>query len=297
MLHEGKPLAGAEGAFAAVDEGLLALRPNDSWDLLNAMVRQRGWGVETSTGQSEIIGRRHYGRKAVAAGGGGGKNATRELFDTLLLWKDRVQLDAQGEALIDVPLNDSLTSFRLVAMADAGAQQFGRGTRAFAHPDLQVLAGLPPLVRDGDRFAAMLTLRNTTSREMKVRATLQGAANSGAEITRVPLAFAPQDVVVAAGGAKEITWGVAVPAAAYSVTWEAAAEELGGMAGQEKATDRVKLTQLVSPAVPCVAAGDLQQLDAGDRSVAAPVDACPNGWEAGWHSAGRQPRSAARCPA
>ena len=58
------PSGGAEVAFAAVDEGLLALRNNDSWDLLHAMIQQRSWGVETSTAQSEIIGRRHYGRKA-----------------------------------------------------------------------------------------------------------------------------------------------------------------------------------------------------------------------------------------
>ncbi|MBC8055463.1 MAG: alpha-2-macroglobulin, partial [Rhizobiales bacterium] len=64
VTFEGKPLAGTEVAFAAVDDGLLALRANDSWDLLNAMFTQRAWGVETSTAQSEIIGRRHYGRKA-----------------------------------------------------------------------------------------------------------------------------------------------------------------------------------------------------------------------------------------
>jgi hypothetical protein len=46
-------------------------------------------GRATATAQSEIIGRRHYGRKAVAAGGGGGRGATRELFDTLLLWQPR----------------------------------------------------------------------------------------------------------------------------------------------------------------------------------------------------------------
>jgi uncharacterized protein YfaS (alpha-2-macroglobulin family) len=274
VLHEGKPLAGAEIAFAAVDEGLLALKPNDSWNLLAAMIQQRSWGVETSTGQSEIIGRRHYGRKAVAAGGGGGKNATRELFDTLLLWKDRVVLDANGEAVVEVPLNDSLTSFKLVAIADAGVQQFGSGSTSIrVTQDLQLLAGLPPLVREGDQFSAMLTLRNTTGREMKVRATLQGSAQSGSEITRTPLAFAPQEVVVAAGGAKEITWGVAVPADAFSVTWEAAAEELGG----EKAKDRVKLTQLVSPAVPLrVLQATLQQLD-GPVSIpiAAPVDGLP----------------------
>jgi uncharacterized protein YfaS (alpha-2-macroglobulin family) len=83
VMQGGKPVPGAQVAFAAVDEGLLALRDNDSWKLLEAMIRERAWGVETSTAQSEIIGRRHYGRKAVAAGGGGGRGSARELFDTL----------------------------------------------------------------------------------------------------------------------------------------------------------------------------------------------------------------------
>jgi uncharacterized protein YfaS (alpha-2-macroglobulin family) len=278
VVHDGKPLAGAEIAFAAVDDSLLALRPNDSWDLLNAMVQQRSWGVETATGQSEIIGRRHYGRKAVAAGGGGGKNATRELFDTLLLWKDRVVLDANGEAQVEVPLNDSLTSFSLVAIADAGLAQFGTGSASIrVTQDLQALSGLPPLVREGDRFSAMLTLRNTTTREMKVRASLQGTANSGAgdkeQITRSPLSFPPQDVVIAAGGAKEVVWPVDVPAEAFSITWEAAAEEQGA----DKARDRLKVTQLVSAAVPVrVLQATLQQLDGPfTLAIAPPADGLP----------------------
>ena len=88
-----------------------------------------------------------------------------------------------------MPLNDSLTSFRLVAVADADVQKFGTGSTSIrVTQDLQVLAGLPPLVREGDRFSAMLTLRNTTTREMKVRADLQGTANlpgaTGAEMQR-----------------------------------------------------------------------------------------------------------------
>jgi len=276
VAFDGKPLAGTEVAFAAVDEGLLALRNNDSWDLLNAMIQQRSWGVETSTAQSEIIGRRHYGRKAVAAGGGGGRGGTRELFDTLLLWKANVVLDANGEATIEVPLNDSLTSFKLVAIADAGMQQFGTGSASIrVTQDLQMLAGLPPLVREGDQFGAMLTLRNTTAREMKVHATLQGTANSGtgADIVRTPLALPAQDVVVAAGAAKELVWPVSIPADAFSVTWEAGADEQGG----EKSKDRIKVTQLVSPAVPVrVLQATLQQLEGTlTLPIAAPTDALP----------------------
>ena len=59
-------------ALAAVDQALLELMPNTSWNVLDAMLQRRSWGVATATAQMEIIGRRHYGRKAVAAGGGGG---------------------------------------------------------------------------------------------------------------------------------------------------------------------------------------------------------------------------------
>ena len=58
--------AGAELAFAAVDEGLLELRPNDSWALLDAMMDERPIEVWTSTAQMQVVGKRHYGRKAVA---------------------------------------------------------------------------------------------------------------------------------------------------------------------------------------------------------------------------------------
>jgi uncharacterized protein YfaS (alpha-2-macroglobulin family) len=278
VTQGGKPLAGADVAFAAVDEGLLALRGNDSWQLLDAMMKERPWGVETSTAQSEIIGRRHYGRKAVAAGGGGGRGATRELFDTLLVWKPSVVLDANGEATIEVPLNDSLTSFRLVAIADqadAEVQRFGTGgTSIRVSQDLQVLAGLPPLVRDGDRFAAMLTLRNTTAREMKVRASLQGTANlpgrAAGEIARLPIVLPAQDVVVGAGTAKEVVWSIDVPADAFSIVWEAAADE-----GVVK--DRLKLTQLVAAAVPVrVLQATLAQLDGTYMlPIAPPADALP----------------------
>lgn len=274
VSFEGKPLAGAEVAFAAVDEGLLALRSNDSWDLLSTMIQQRAWGVETATAQGEIIGRRHYGRKAVAAGGGGGRGSTRELFDTLLVWKAVVTLDANGEAQIEVPINDSLTSFKLVAIADAGTQQFGTGSASIrVTQDLQMLSGLPPLVRDGDRFSAMLTLRNTTARQMQVRATLQGVVNSGDEITRTPLTLPPQDVTLAAGAAQELVWPVDVPADAFSIAWEAGAEEQGG----DKARDKLKLTQLVSPAVPVrVLQATLQQLEGTlTLPIAAPADALP----------------------
>lgn len=264
VLRGGQPLAGGEVAFAAVDEGLLALMPNNSWELLEAMFQPRAWGVETSTAQNEIIGRRHYGRKAIAPGGSGGRNPTRELFDTLLLWQPAVKLDAQGRATIDVPLNDSLTSFRLVAIADSGADQFGTGSASIrVSQDLQMLAGLPTLVRGGDQFEALYTLRNTTARAMKVKATLTGQPE--------------QQVSIAAGAAAEVRWKVTVPQDVTTLTWEGGAEEVGVAAGGQPARDRIKVVQQVQPAVPVrVQQATIRQLDGSvSWPVAPPADALP----------------------
>ena len=297
VTQDGKPVPEAELAFAAVDEGLLALSDNASWDLLHAMLPNRPLAVETSTAQGEIVGRRHYGRKAIAAGGGGGK-ATRELFDTLLLWKPLIKLDAKGEAQIEVPLNDSLTSFRLVAVADAGSHRFGSGHAVVrVSQDLQMLSGLPPLLREGDKLQAQITVRNASSREMKLKVALKGQVNSNAlngEIARSALSLPAQELTLAAGSARELSWPLEVPMGAFSIAWEGEAFELGGAA-----QDRVKLSQLVQPAVPVrVLQSTLQQLDAAlSIPVASPADAlASNGIKRGGLQIGLQPRLTGALP-
>jgi uncharacterized protein YfaS (alpha-2-macroglobulin family) len=259
------PPAGAEVALAAVDVGLLELMPNTSWDLLESMMEQRSLQVTTATAQMQVVGKRHFGRKAVPAGGGGGKGAGRELFDTLLFWKARVTLDANGEATVQVPLNDSLTAFRIVAIASANADLFGTGrTDIRSSQDLILLSGLPALVREGDRLRANFTLRNTT--DTAVKATL--GANAGGK------ALAPQTVALEPGQAREVGWDVQVPLSVAALAWDVSATVEGGGAAS---TDRIKITQKVVPAVPVtVMQATLLQLDRKQSmQVRQPDDALP----------------------
>lgn len=293
VTQDGKPVPDAQIAFAAVDEGLLALAPNPSWKLLDGMIQARAWGVTTATAHSEIIGRRHYGRKAVAAGGGGGF-ATRELFDTLLTWQPAVQVNAQGEALVQVPLNDSLTRFRLVAVADAPGQRFGTGENSInVSQDLQLLSGLPPLVREGDRVQQMLTLRNATNRPMELRVSLAGKASL--EAGEQAVATEPRSVKLAAGQAQEISWEVVVPEGAQRIVWEAVAQDQGS----GSAKDAMRTTQAVQPAVPLrVLQATLRQLDGPiSLPVAAPIDALPpQGVKRGGLQIGLQPKLSSALP-
>ncbi|WP_414439311.1 MG2 domain-containing protein [Burkholderia sp. 22PA0106] len=266
-MPDGKPApAGTQIAVAAVDDALLELMPNTSWDLLGAMLQRRGYGVETATAQMEIVGRRHFGRKAVPAGGGGGTAPTRELFDTLLLWNPRVTLDANGEAKLDVKLNDALTRFTIVAVASVGADRFGTGRASVrSTQDLQLISGLPPLVREGDALVAPFTLRNTTSRAMKVVVTPNAPG----------LDLPAQTVELAAGASREVSWRVAVPNGAGdaggALPWSIAAAEQGGA----HAADALKITQRVVPAVPVtVQQATLTQIDGSfSLPIAAPADA------------------------
>jgi alpha-2-macroglobulin len=256
------------------------------------MLQRRAYGVETSTAQMEIIGRRHFGRKAVPAGGGGGHSATRELFDTLLVWNPRVTLDSNGEATVDVPLNDALTRFRIVAIAAVGAGQFGTGSASIqSTQDLQLISGLPPLVRVGDAFRAQFTLRNTTQRTMRVVVTPKAGT----------LALDPRTVELGPESSQEVAWEVKTPdvlgaGSAASLEWNVSAAEQAG----PKASDAVKLTQRVVAATPVnVQQATIAQVD-GTLSlpVAPPADAdkSDNGAVRGGIAVSLQPKLADGLP-
>lgn len=262
------PPPGSEVALAAVDEGLLELLPNDSWKLLDAMMTRRGEEVETSTAQMQVIGKRHFGRKALAAGGGGGRSSARELFDTLLLWRARVPLDAQGNATVEIPLNDSLTSFRIVAVASAGTGLFGTGEASIrSTQDLMVLSGLPPVMRDGDAFRATFTVRNAGTRALDVAVTPRLGTG----------ALAVQNVALAPGQARELAWEVNVPATATNLDWSVDAVERNAPAGVTPASDALKVEQKVVPAVPeRTYQATIMQLTAPQNvAVQRPQDAIP----------------------
>ena len=267
-LPGGKPAANAEVALAAVDQALLELMPNTSWNLLEAMLHRRSWGVETSTAQMEIIGRRHYGRKAVPAGGGGGRAQTRELLDTLLLWQPAIQLDSNGQARVTVPLNDALTTFKIVAVADAATGLFGTGSTSIrATQDLQIISGLPPLVREDDQFRAQITLRNTTKTAMKVEVTPRATL----------LDLQPQTIDIPAEEARDVAWSVTAPAQlaqtrAESILWEIDAKDTLG-----NARDALKARQRIIAAVPLtVQQATLVQVDGSfNLDVNPPADALP----------------------
>ena len=133
--------------------------------------------------------------------------------------------------------------------------------------DLILLSGLPALVREGDRFRAGFTLRNTTNAAVKVALT----ASAGGK------ALAPQQVSLEAGQAQDIGWDYQVPLSVTTLAWDVSASIVTEGEGGAATHDRLKVKQKVVAAVPVrTTQATLLQLD-GKQSmqVRLPDDALP----------------------
>lgn len=258
---QGKAITtGGEVALAVVDEALLELAGNPSWDLLAAMMGRRGYEIDTYSANMQIVGKRHFGRKAIPAGGGGGNLPTRELFDTLLKWQGRIALDKNGQASLEIPLKDSLTSYRVIAVASAGVDLFGTGSANFASTqDILIFSSLPPVVRNGDQFSQEYTVKNNTKETKKLQFEL--------EVDGVK--FPMQVISLQASETKRVAWDVLVD--------KKIDQRISKLNVIENGTviDAIKTVQKVTKSIPIrVLQGTLSQIDNEyNLLLAAPKDA------------------------
>lgn len=248
---DGKPVVDGEIAVAVVDEALSLLRKNWSVELLTAMMGERPWAVSTASSQNQVIGKRHFGSKARPPGGGGGAGLeNRELFDPLLAWIPRIKLDANGEATVDFALNDSMTSFRIHVVANAGAQHFGSSSSVIqSTKDLILYSGFAPVVRDGDKIQNAVTIRNTTEKAMKVEVIV--ASSTVAGLPKIP------SVELKPSESRTVFIATQVPSSTKEIEYEVSAKDTIG-----NFTDRLKVKSIVQEAVPArVLQATLLQID------------------------------------
>jgi len=157
----------------AVDAGVLELTGYRTPDPMDVFYARRGLGVTTSESRSRLIGRRSYGTKADAAGGGGGREGeedqVRRDFRALAVWQGDVVTDGSGRATIRFRLPDSLTTYRIMAVAVAGHEEFGAGqTEILVSKRLGIEPALPRFLRPGDRARVGVVVRNRTGADAEV---------------------------------------------------------------------------------------------------------------------------------
>ena len=95
--------------------------------------------------------------------------ALREDMGPLALFAPTVTTDASGHASVTVKLPDSLTRYRVMAIAVAGEKQFGAGEGSVtARLPLMVRPSAPRFLNFGDRFELPVVLQNQTDAPLDV---------------------------------------------------------------------------------------------------------------------------------
>ncbi|MBI4797837.1 MAG: hypothetical protein HY794_03680, partial [Desulfarculus sp.] len=162
--------------FLAVDERVLtAAGGQDSYDPRATFDKPRPLSVLSADGRTQVVGQRFQGQKGEdSAGGGGLGQALRQDFHPAVFWLAQGQTDASGRLEVGFKLPDSLTAYRLVAVAAGQGSDFGLGKAAVrASRPLQMLSALPRFAVSGDRFAARVLVQNLGSRGGQVTVTAQ----------------------------------------------------------------------------------------------------------------------------
>ncbi len=102
--------------------------------------------------------------------------AVRADFDALAVFAPSVTTDADGRATVDVDLPDSLTRYRVLAVAASGADRFGKGEGTLtARLPLQVRPSAPRFANFGDAFELPVVVHNTTDTDLEADVVLETA--------------------------------------------------------------------------------------------------------------------------
>jgi hypothetical protein len=213
-LHDahGRPVAGGEVALIVADEAVLALAGYKLGDPLESFYPTRAPGVRDQDLRDSVLLARPEELQAGAEGaptmqalaedlalpaaappprakmmraGAAPAEAeeaapepirTRVDFRALALFAAGLATDEQGRAQADVKLPDSLTRYRVMAVAAAGARRFGSAESTLtARLPLMVRPSPPRFLNFGDRFELPVVVQNQTDAALSVDVAVRAA--------------------------------------------------------------------------------------------------------------------------
>jgi uncharacterized protein YfaS (alpha-2-macroglobulin family) len=223
--------AASEVTLWAVDYGALSLTAYRTPDVLGSVYVRKALQVLNADSRQRIISRRVLTPKGSTDGGGGGADpgagTLRKDFRVLAFWIGSVATDAQGRATVDVKLPESLTTYRVMAVAADRASRFGSGdAEVRVNKPLTLEPTYPRFLAVGDRASFGAVVASQLPAAARATATMRSLDPGVLEIAGA----AEQTVAVAPGGAVEVRFEAAAKAigrARVQMTVAAAGERDG----------------------------------------------------------------------
>ncbi|MDX2086379.1 MAG: alpha-2-macroglobulin family protein [Kofleriaceae bacterium] len=225
VRHADKPMANAEVALMVVDEAVLALSKTKHGDPLPGFYARVQPGVDSASTHGlvrdaggDLVGKpgvdvykldvlRGGTGTAYGSGHGGmsGRHAAvpsvrmsnavalgmraRQDFRPYAVFSPRLRTDAQGKARVSVKMPDSLTRFRIVAVATANTRYFGKAENTIVtQRRLNARTQAPRFLTQGDAFELPVVVQNLDAEprtiDVAVRAAnLEGRGAMGKRVT------------------------------------------------------------------------------------------------------------------
>jgi uncharacterized protein YfaS (alpha-2-macroglobulin family) len=167
----GKAAADSEVVLFAVDEGVLSLTGYKTPDPLTFFNQRRRLAVQTSltlpTLLKEDADESDFANKGYLIGDAKGGppllEGLRKNFLACAFWNANLRTDAQGHVHAEFTAPDSLTRYRVIAVAASKQNQFGTGESAIEiSKPIMIEASLPRFGNFGDKLVLRAVLHNNT---------------------------------------------------------------------------------------------------------------------------------------
>lgn len=262
----GNPVANADVTLYAEDEGTLQVMGYKLPDPMSCFYRSREHSVGSYSAQgllvSENLGARFFGNKGVFIGGGDGEMEEDELndeatlhlrrnFNPCALWLASVRTDAQGRFSTRYRNPDTLTRYRVMAVAAAG-DKFGSAESSYrVITPVMLEPAVPMSATAGDELQLPVTLSMAAD-------DIPEAANQQAVTWTIRLSgenaelpVPTQNVTLRGNEPVTVHFPVKIPAAGNTVLrWQVQAESAPQGSVLARCRDAVELPFQVVPPTP-----------------------------------------------
>ena len=199
--------AQSEVTLWAVDYGVLSLTAYQTPDVLESIYLDKALQVITEDSREKIISRRVITPKGAGEGGGGGRDSgpgmLRKDFRVLAFWLGSIVTDKNGRARTDVTLPESLTTYRIMAVAGDRQSRFGWGQNEIRiNKPLLLTPTFPRFLAINDKAYFGAVVHSQLKKAGTATVTIKSLDPNVIEFTDP----ATQKTDVAIGGNAEVRW-------------------------------------------------------------------------------------------
>lgn len=215
---DGKPAAGAEVTLYAVDEGTLAVMGYDTPDPMAFFYDPRQLSVEAGTSFHSFISEneeyRSFHNKGFFIGGGGDLSKLADLFrknfDPCAAWAPTLLTGAHGKFSHTFTLPDTLTRYRVIAIAHHGGANFGHTESAvLVKKPLMLEPKLPRFAHQGDLLNTQVMVQNASGRKATWEVTCAIEGGEGTPIASF-VGSHQQSLTLAAGESATLVFPIRI---------------------------------------------------------------------------------------